>query len=120
MTLVARALITGGIIAFMVISAPYANAGTSPEEVKKFEDFKERAKNGDAKALFGLGFCYFYGVGVATDKVTSVSWWSKAAAQGHPAAQCNLGYCYENGEGVPVDSVKAVEWFRKSAEQGYF
>lgn len=44
MTLVARALITGGIIAFMVLSAPYANAGTSPEEVKKFEDFKERGR----------------------------------------------------------------------------
>jgi len=55
MTIVARALITGGIIALMVLSAPYANAGTSPEEVKKFEDFKEGANNGDAKALYGLG-----------------------------------------------------------------
>ena len=105
------------------------------------------AEQGDSKAQYALGFCYYSGTGVAKDDaeavkwyrkaaeqgntdaqfdlgvvtkddVEAVKWYRKAAEQGNAKAQFNLGFCYEKGTGVAKDDVEAVKWYRKAAEQG--
>ena len=80
--------------------------------------FITKAKQGDAKAQFYLGVCYYNGEGVEKDLTEAVKWYRKAAEQGLAEAQCNLGVCYDYGEGVEKDITEAVKWYRKAAEQG--
>ena len=79
---------------------------------------KKSAEQGDAKAQYNLGVCYYNGNGVEKDYQEAVKWWRKAAEQGDAKAQYNLGVCYSNGDGVEKDYQEAVKWYRKAAEQG--
>lgn len=116
------------LIGLLVLSPAYSLAGTSPEEVKKFNDYKamaEKIGNGEfdniARALgqIGLGYCYAKGEGVETDPAKAFFWWRKASEDGHANAQYLVGGCYASGEGVEKNLQTAFSWFRKSAEQGY-
>jgi len=78
----------------------------------------ERAKQGDAKAQYNLGFMYYIGDGVPKDKKEAVKWFRLAAEQGHAYAQYRLGNMYDKGRGVPEDDKEAMKWFRLAAEQG--
>ena len=119
MTLAVRSWVIASLCAFIFSSTPTANAGTSQEEVIKFEDYKSRAETGDAKAQYNLGFCYSNGIGVVKNPVTAVIWWRKSADQGFAEAQHNLADCYAFGDGVTKDYVQAAYWYRKAAEQGF-
>lgn len=79
--------------------------------------FRKAAEQGNPKAQFLLGACYF-GYGVAQDYTNEFNWYRKAAEQGYADAQCALGNCYHNGEGVPKDYDEAIRWYRKAAQQG--
>ena len=76
------------------------------------------AEQGDARAQYNLGVCYYFGEGVEQDYEEAVKWYRKAAEQGYARAQYNLGVCYYNGEGVEQDYEKAVKLYREAAEQG--
>ena len=115
------------LIGLLVLSPACSLAGMTPEEVKKFNDYKamaEKVGNGEfdniARALgkIGLGYCYAKGEGVVQDYVKAVLWYRKAAEQGNASAQYYLGVCYFNSAGVAQDNVHAVYWTRKAAEQG--
>jgi len=80
--------------------------------------FKSLAENGDVRAQFALGFCYYSGTGVAKDDIEAIKWYRMAAEQGNEESQYAIGYCYENGTGVAKDNVEAVKWYRKAADQG--
>jgi TPR repeat protein len=77
-----------------------------------------KAKQGDAKAQFGVGLWYFSGQGGQPDYAKAVEWFSKAAEQGECQAQSKLGMLYFSGQGVTEDEAKAAEWFLKAAQQG--
>ena len=87
---------------------------------KGIETCRKAAEQGDAKAQFNLGVCYFwgYGVDVEMDDDEALKWLLKAAEQGIAEAQYSLGQCYFWGYGVEADDVKAMEWFHKAANQG--
>jgi hypothetical protein len=76
------------------------------------------ADKGWPEAMFLLGLCHRYGVGVARDFVRAAEWFRKAADQGNARGQFSLGVCYLDGKGVAQDYAEAVKWFRKAAEQG--
>jgi TPR repeat protein len=108
-------------ITFCVLIALFSitsQAGMTPEEVKKFKDYKSEAEKGDATAQFNLGACYFYGNGVIKDQLEGVKWFQKATEQGDAQAQVKLGWCYGRGEYVPKDENKALYLFMKAANQG--
>ena len=107
------------LLGVLTLSPLVVYAGTSPEEMKKFEEVKAKAEKGDAEAQNLLGLSYISGRGVATDAVQAVFWWRKAAEQGFAVAQYNMGQSYAYGDGVAKDSSQAVSWWRKAAELGY-
>ena len=88
------------------------------EEVEPFSSLKKRAEQGNARAQFSLGLCYYWGTSVPQDYAEAAKWYRKAAEQGNADAQCSLGVCYGVGYGVGMDQAEAATWYRKAAEQG--
>ena len=80
---------------------------------------QEKAKAGDVKAQYKLGWMYDSGNGVPQDSVEAVRWYSLAAEQGDERAQNNLGWMYYSGIGVPQDKGMAAYWYYKAAAQGH-
>ena len=83
-----------------------------------FNAFLVAAEQGDTKAMYMIGYCYFWGKGTRKNRKQAVIWWNKAAEQGHTESQYWLGECYEASLGVAEDERKALKWLRKSAENG--
>lgn len=116
------------LIGLLVLFPTLSLAGMTPEEVKKFNDYKamaEKVGNGEfdniARALgqIGLGYCYAKGEGVERDPAKAFFWWRKVADDGHANSQYLVGGCYASGQGVEKNLRTAFSWIRKSAEQGY-
>lgn len=81
------------------------------------EPLMQRARKGEAKAQFGLGAAYYYGMyGLPRDKAQAALWYGKAAEQNHPKALRNLPKMYDEGDGIPQDRAQAAFWYRKAAE----
>jgi len=98
---------------------PYiASAGTSPEEVRKYERYNKMAEAGVPSAQFKLGFCYANGIGVAKDETHAAFWYQVAAESGNVDGQYYLAKAYMDGKGVSKDEVKAMNWYREAANQG--
>ena len=82
-------------------------ACTSPEQTTEeaiaagSAELRAQAEQGNAEALYNLGFMYANGEGVPQDDAEARVWYRRAAEQGHVQAQLNVG-------GEPVDdSIKA-------------
>jgi len=76
------------------------------------ETLKNKAKQGDADAMFQLGLAYISKSKKDHDKAKK--WVRKAAEHGQAEAQCCIGFACINGK----EYVKGVEWLVKSANQG--
>jgi uncharacterized protein len=74
---------------------------------------------GDTKAQRDLGYRYFYGLGVKTDRTKAVYWYKKAAAKNDPKALYNLGLCHQEGDGVKQSHKWAMHYFDKFAKLGH-
>ena len=85
---------------------------------KAFEQYRKAAEQGDAKAQYEFGRCYYIGYGVMQDRTEAVKLWRNAASHGCAKAQRMLGDCYYIGKGVEQNFAEAVKWYRKAAEQG--
>lgn len=81
--------------------------GCDKDYAKAFKWYTAAARQGHAKAQFGLGGCYSLGRGVDKDNEQQVYWYKKAAEQGLAEAQTALGECYMYGDGVPLDKKEA-------------
>jgi len=88
------------------------------DAIRKINNFKQEAEQGNAEAQCELGFRYVNGQGVPQDDKQAVCWLTKAAEKGNIKAQNYLGFCYVQGQGVDKDINKAVYWYRKAAGQG--
>lgn len=88
--------------------ACFAHQGYAQND-DKFIQTEQAAKQGDAKAQFGLGLMYDRGIGVKKDNFKAVEWYTKAANQGYAKAQSNLASMYVTGEGVPLDYKQVVQ-----------
>src|SRR5262245_36439526 len=82
---------------------------------------QQRAKVGDADALFRLGYRLAFGKKRPrpTDWGVVFELWQRAAALNHRRAQFYLGTCYDSGRGVTQDLGQAMRWYRAAAENGY-
>ncbi len=87
-------------------------------DVAYFRRIRKAAEAGYSEAQVSLAEAYFYGRGVATNRVEAVRWYRAAAVDGDPAAQASLGLCLLRGWGCERNAVEAVEWYERAAKQG--
>jgi len=84
----------------------------------RFLSHEEAMHQGDRSAIYRLGLCYEYGIGVDTDKQKAAQLYEEAADQGHAGAMGHLGFCYQHGIGVDQDSKRAVSFYQRAMHQG--
>ncbi len=105
----------------MLITFPSVHAGSCFENPGDFDDCLIKAKQGDARAQYNLGWIYRGNKDIPNDVTEdykeSVKWYRKAAEQGHASAQTWLGVMYSLGWGVNQDYKEAINWYRKAADQ---
>ena len=89
------------------------------DKSKAFEFYSKCAELGNTDALYAVGRCYKFGIGVIKNFKKAVEYYTKAADQGHKDAQYHLGNRYFYGEGVTKSYERAVEYYTKAAEQGH-
>ena len=65
-----------------------------PKERNKADAYREKAYEGDTKAMNNLGVCYERGTGVPKDERKGLKWIHKATFQGYQPA---IDYCKEHG-----------------------
>jgi hypothetical protein len=63
------------IIVLSLISVLPLFGGTSPDEVRTFNQIKNLAETGESAAQFKVGQAYFSGEGVVTDVVEGAKWY---------------------------------------------
>lgn len=88
--------------------------------MKKLQNEKKVAEQGDVVAQYNLGWCYRRGEGVEKNNEEAVKWYRKAAKQGYEEAQYELGGCYANGIGVKRNEKKVTKWYQKAVKRGEF
>lgn len=88
-----------------------------PDAVKAFQLNMQCANAGSAKAMNAVAIQYQKGLGVDSNNVEAVKWFTKAAEAGYNTAWYNLAlhYKYDN----PVDFTKAYQCFAKAANAGH-
>ncbi len=91
----------------------------TPSTGGSFDETREKAKAGDAKAQFELGWMCLAGKGVEQDYKKAVKWYRRAAEQGDASAQNNLGLMYVNGQSVAQNYKEAYIWYSIAAGNGY-
>ena len=108
-------------------AAAQADYGWSLANQQKWDEafswFQKSAAQGNAKGLYGLGFCYYKGIGVATDGNYAMELWEDAANKGLPDAQYFMASAYLNGVNendvyVEKDTSRGVEWLSAAAVGG--
>ncbi|SEA71163.1 hypothetical protein SAMN05216462_2275 [Xylanibacter ruminicola] len=65
-----------------------------PKERNKADGYREKAYEGDTKAMNNLGVCYERGTGVKVSLELAFEWYMKAAEQGDVYGCFNVGECY--------------------------
>ena len=65
-----------------------------PKERNKADGYREKAYEGDTRAMNNLGVCYERGTGVPKDGRKGLKWIHKATFQGYQPA---IDYCKEHG-----------------------
>ena len=97
-----------------------------PKERNKADSYREKAYEGDTKAMNNLGVCYERGTGVKVslgkgtekDHHKAFLWYREAAFQGHILSQKNVGAAYWNGDGVEKNLEECVFWYELAANGG--
>ena len=76
---------------FQLASAIYSGKGGAKQDTKEASRwYKRSAKLGNAKAQTNLGLMYYYGDGIAQNRIQAYLWWFMAAGQGEKQALDNL------------------------------
>ena len=72
---------------------------------------------GHILAAQAIGDVYYWGKGVATDRLRAMAAYKIAAEAGDALSQWQVGYMYCKGLGVAVDYKQARAWIEKAAAQ---
>lgn len=90
-----------------------------PQSKKWLDDVRQKANNGNADAMFTLGFCYYKGKYVGYDPDQVCHWWTEAAKLGDTRAQYNLGLLYLGDLSTLYnDEIEAIRWLSLAAKNG--
>jgi TPR repeat protein len=93
--------------------------------VKRSEEIKLAADQGNAQSQYDLGRMYEEGQGVKQDVGKAMQYYLKSALQGHAKAQYDLGLMYSKLPANKKNEEEAIKWiqtamdgFRQAAEKG--
>lgn len=81
----------------------------------EIEELKKGVQNGDAEAMFLLGYCYLDGVVVEENEQEAIRLWELAAEKGNVDSMNSLGMILENSK-HPQDRERTFQLYRKAAE----
>lgn len=91
-----------------------------PKDFKKaYQSFQQGSMHGHHPSTTGLGYCYFYGLGVERDYKEAVRLYGVAASKGNVFAAYNLGTLYKSGKILPKNLNTSFEYYKKAADQGH-
>lgn len=85
---------------------------------KALKWFKKAAEQGEAEALFSIGFMFLLGEGVEQNHHEAATWFTKAVEMGNTDAMVHLAHLYYMGEGVDFNLDKAIVLMTKAAKLG--
>jgi len=80
--------------------------------------FTQATEKGNVDAMFWLGLCHRWGVGVATNATEACNWYQKAAELGDGQAQYELAISHYFGQGRKKDSRRAAELIKQAVTNG--
>ncbi len=89
--------------------------GDPPPE---FATMIERARNGEAEAMYLIGIAYAGGRLVPENIVEAAAWFLRAARLDHSPAKTSMAYLYASGQGVARDRVAAYVLLREAIHEG--
>ncbi len=76
----------------------------------------DRARSGDAHALFLLAKCHELGIAVPASDIEAHKYYLQSAEAGFLWAMLNLADCYEFGLGVAPDPNAAIHWLERAID----
>src|SRR5436309_8501016 len=82
--------------------------GVPKDQLRAAALYCDAAREGDAEAMFRLGWMYANGRGVARDDALAAGLFTRAAGKGHLYAGKMLTYLAENNDSIP-DCMRPVE-----------
>jgi len=81
------------------------------KERNKADNYREKAYEGDTKAMNNPGVCYKRGTSMKVGLELAFEWYMKAAEPGDVYGCFNVGECSFHGKGL--------KWIHKATFQGY-
>ncbi len=85
---------------------------------KAFAYYYEAAMKGHVEAMYTVGRCYYFHIGVEENQSLAFAFYLQAAEQKYPEALYAVGCCYMQGQGVAEDVGKALEYNEQAAVAG--
>ena len=92
------------------------NDNSNDDTPEKFEDYLKKANNGDAKSMFNVSMCYYWGKGVEQDWNKGFKWCLKSAEANYPDGMLAVAIFYGSGIGVEKNKDNARKWFTEVYE----
>lgn len=92
--------------------------GDQAAGVEAFSAFAPLAASGDAEGQFCLGYCYYYGYGIARDYAKAYENFLLSARQGNARGEAWVGRCLYDGTGVVQDREASYQWYSAAARKG--
>lgn len=105
----------------LVLTAGAAPAFAAVQSAEEFEQLKQKAEGGDAKAMEELANIYYrgnYNSGVSRDFAQALSWFLRAADAGNTDVYLTIATMYEKGSAGERNLDKAYEYYMLAAEAG--
>ena len=93
------------------------NSAIAKDEVKAFQYYSKASEQGNLRAMYELGRCYYYGLGTSIDYNMAFKLFSNASQNGSDDMWLELGNCYLEGNGVGKDVNKAIECYKRGIEK---
>jgi len=82
------------------------------------DGLRDKAKRGDADAMYWLGFYHSTGKEVEKNLEEGLRWYLESAERNHEKAQLAAGIAFEEGLGTPKDPAAAYQWLHLAALKG--
>jgi TPR repeat protein len=99
--------------------AYHLGKGVPVDYAKAADLYRKSAEQGNAKAMYNLGYMQHHGQGMPEDDVKAEGWFQKAADKALPAAQLEVGLAYLHGDnGRKQDLNKAAQFLLLAAQPG--
>ena len=105
----------GEHIPFFVGFGP-ANRRAGDDPATAFLWFSKSAEKGNSEALYWVGRCYEWGIGVAQNEEQAFDAYKKSADQDFGLAFEKVAQCYFKGQGVEQDDIQAADWYFKASK----